>query len=176
MNRKKGELPRLRIQTYKTEEARRRSYFKHICKEGLYSPLRNGIREPLSDPYGSYNFFNHGYPLYRASKSRARDDWERIGDLILEENRKTDQDRRREVEEELLYKKICILKRFANAERETGWCAFSAIAQLGLEIDSNEVENWPATLIEAKQFQMGLTTLIGQKTKARRSAKKTHRP
>lgn len=173
---RKGELPRIRLQTYKTVQQAKRAYIKYICKEGLYSPLRDGIRKPMLNPYSADKMWDHGWPVYWATRSYIRDRWERRGDEALSDRAKTEEQKYREAEEERYQDRRRTIRRLVDAELATGWPSWRAMVELGVDVSFTEwgdpnipVELMP--LVEAKQFQMGLTTLINAAKKHR----KTHR-
>lgn len=77
-------VPSLRMQTYKAAQQAKRSFYKYVCKEGLFTNLVNAIRPAMSNPYNPYSFFLSGYPIYNApNRSSIRDRWEKIGDQRL---------------------------------------------------------------------------------------------
>lgn len=101
-------IPRLRIQTYggfgrkfsvkkhaKANEKARRSFYKYVCKEGLFTNLVNGSRPALSNPYQYDGFFLSGYPLYNASRSRIREYWELEGKERLDRIRIAEEEKER---------------------------------------------------------------------------------
>lgn len=74
---------------YKRHQRAKRAFYKWVCKKELFGNLRPYLdhhlytgrprivyrREPAKYTYG--RDFTHGYPSYDASRSTARDIWER---------------------------------------------------------------------------------------------------
>src|SRR4051812_38739464 len=82
---------RCRSQTYKTHEQCRRSFYRWICKRELYGNLfiiHHGKWTFHQRYIEKYNFggvgFRRGYPSFEASRSEARNQWNREFDVHRE--------------------------------------------------------------------------------------------
>lgn len=99
---------RRRHDTYKSHEAARRSFYKFVCKEGLYTNLEpyrtwdgriiQGYfrRPPCFNPYNT-GFFPNGYPVFDWHRSLTQKRWE----WQFDEHRKQWETKRKELFERL---------------------------------------------------------------------------
>lgn len=128
-------IPTLRIQTYKSNQQALRSYYKYVCKEGLFTNLVNGTREALPNPYCYDGFFFSGYPLYEASRSRTRDRWERIGNARLDELHKTEEEKRWALVMEMRQEEERRSTEFIKLLHGTGITIFDSCRELGWDMN-----------------------------------------
>jgi hypothetical protein len=160
----KGEIAKMRKETYKSFSAYERAFYKFICKQGWYSPMRNGFRKPKMKNDGGY--WGYGYPCFRDYRSDAYKAFNNAGmrgiDSGYTKLRSEEEMERRRQEE---FNDKC--RNIRRAEYQTGWSHVHACHQLGVDVMLSEES--PLELIEAKQFQMGIQTLINAAKKAKRT-------
>lgn len=176
---KKGEIAQLRKETYKSPEAYERAFYKFICKQGWYSNLKDGFRPP--EPNGNGGYWMQGYPFFRSWNSDSYRSFNNAGRDGIENGYKKIREalRMEEIQRVMARDELRNKwKRVHEAENITGVSWLTATIYLGLIPDDRD-PCFPLDAVEAKQFQMGITTLLNadrnKKRNSHESRKRTQR-